>query len=259
MTEKYTSLENFSSQQLTATLKSEASSVRDVAHGEGEAVGVAEGKLILEVYPGSGVARVTTSDARVELFRIPGYTADAERGRVVFEQVRDDERTRLIVQDDGRVSFHPVLRAPEQAVTARTGQNGTVEPPPVQGLSTSPTEPEAAPEEERATTELTGRLGRDPWFRGGDEPAAGFPLAVNGEDGNTTWHKVVVFDAAAQKLSAQSRAGELRKGRLVAVAGEHVMREEQTDKGVKKHKEFHATEVNRVRSTSSRPSTGSQR
>ena len=51
----------------------------------------------------------TTPDARIELYRVPRYTVSGQR--VVFEQGDHDDRSRLLVGRDGRVSFHPVLRA----------------------------------------------------------------------------------------------------------------------------------------------------
>lgn len=72
---------------------------------------------------------------------------------------------------------------------------------------------------------LQGRLGRDPWFRSGDdEPRARFPLAVVGEDGRTVWHTVVVSDQAAEALHEQYQRGDVRKDRLVDVTGQPVTR-----------------------------------
>jgi hypothetical protein len=94
---------------------------------------------------------------------------------------------------------------------------------------------------------MQGRLGRDPWFGGSAEsPIAGFPLAINAAD-RTVWHKVVVFDEAATKLAAQLQRGDVRKGRLVEVTGQVVVREDATPKGVRKTEEFHATAVPRVK------------
>jgi single-stranded DNA-binding protein len=90
---------------------------------------------------------------------------------------------------------------------------------------------------------LQGRLGRDPWFRVGDEVKAGFPLAVNGPEGQTSWHKVVVFADTADALREQARRGDVKKGRLVDVTGQPVVQEELTDRGTKKITEFHATQV----------------
>src|SRR3954470_24239096 len=87
---------------------------RDVAHGDGEALNV--GDAVLEVYPDAGVARVTTPDARIELFRVPNYAFSGER--VIFEQSAQDDRTRLQVRADGKLPFRPILR-PTESPTAK--------------------------------------------------------------------------------------------------------------------------------------------
>src|SRR5947209_18120912 len=106
----------FDAQAAGEALGSQPHSVRDVAHGDGEALNV--GDTTLEVYRGAGVTRVTTPDARIELFRVPSYSVSAER--VVFEQGTEDNRTRLLVGRDGKVSFRPVVRATE---SPRTNEN----------------------------------------------------------------------------------------------------------------------------------------
>src|SRR3954464_1324788 len=88
----------------------------DVAHGLGDELEV--GETILEVYRDAGVARVTTPDARIELFRVPSYSVRGER--VVFEQGTEDTRTRLLLGRDGKVSFSPVVRATESPRTNET-------------------------------------------------------------------------------------------------------------------------------------------
>src|SRR3954452_504495 len=90
--------------------------LQDVAHGAGQALDV--GETTLEVYRDAGVARVTTPDARIELYRVPSYSLSGER--VVFEQGENDDRSRLLVRNDGKVSFYPVLRAPESSGTPDT-------------------------------------------------------------------------------------------------------------------------------------------
>src|SRR3954467_5822787 len=97
----------FDTQAAGEALNSQPHTMRDVAHGDGEAINV--GETTLEVYRNAGVARVTTPDARIELFRVPSYSMTGER--VVFEQGDGDDRTRLQVRADGKVAFHPLLRA----------------------------------------------------------------------------------------------------------------------------------------------------
>lgn len=55
--------------------------------------------------------RVTTDNARVELFRVPGYRLN-EANHIIFEQGRDQERLRTLVgSEEGGVSLRPLLRA----------------------------------------------------------------------------------------------------------------------------------------------------
>src|SRR3954451_11458164 len=137
---------------------------RDVAHGDGEALNV--GDAVVEVYPDAGVARVTTPDARIELFRVPNYLISG--ARVVFEQGTEDDRTRLQVRADGKVAFHPVLRATESPTTSETTATDEQLPTPPSALSERTTHrPDTAgataPEgKEPPEQQLTGRLGRDP-------------------------------------------------------------------------------------------------
>jgi single-stranded DNA-binding protein len=112
-----------------------------------------------------------------------------------------------------------------------------------------------SPEEEKdgevQLQQLQGRLGRDPWFRtDGAQPIGGFPLAVNNQQGETTWHKVVVFDAAAEQLQEAVSKRSIGKGKLVDVTGQTVIREEsKANGGVTKSPEFHATAVARAQNT----------
>src|SRR3954449_2592993 len=96
----------FDGSEAGKALGAEPRRVHDVAHGDGDALDV--GDTTLEVYPEAGVARVTTADARIELFRVPTFSITGER--VLFEQGDQDNRSRLQVRADGKVAFHPVLR-----------------------------------------------------------------------------------------------------------------------------------------------------
>src|SRR3954451_10467893 len=109
MAEQYSSFQEFDPQAAAQALGAEARQTRDVAHGDGQAFDLTD--AVLEVYPDAGVTRATTPDARVELFRVPRY--ELREQHVVFEQDAEDTRTRLTVSGDGKVSYRPVLRAPE--------------------------------------------------------------------------------------------------------------------------------------------------
>jgi hypothetical protein len=240
----------FDAQEAGRALGAEPRVTRDIAHGDGEALDV--GDAVVEVYPDAGVARVTTPDARIEMFRVPSYTITGER--VVFEQGESDDRSRLLVRGDGKVSFYPVLRAPEPSWTRQAASGGRQDSPAPEVASETTTEP-ATSQEPRETVQemqLRGRLGRDPWFSTRDDrPAAGFPLAVNPEDGGkATWHNVVTFDETADQLHKSFEKRQIGKGKLVDVTGRPIVVEEpKANGGVKKTPEFHATAVARAQST----------
>src|SRR3712207_1932227 len=127
----------FDAQEVGRVLGTEPHTTRDVAHGDGQALDVND--TTLEVYPEAGVARVTTPDARIELFRVPSYTITGER--VVFEQGDPDDRSRLLVRGDGKVSFYPVLRAPDASWTRQTASSGRQDSPTPDVASAATTEP----------------------------------------------------------------------------------------------------------------------
>jgi hypothetical protein len=250
MPEQYSDFHEFDAEIASHALGSEARTTRDVALGNGQALDV--GDAVLEVYPDAGVTRVTTPDARVELFRVPRYTVREQR--VIFEQGDDDDRSRLQVRADGKVAFHPVLRSPESSRTDETPSSGRQNSPAGKVPSESPTGPSSSPEPREAVQEmqLRGNLGRDPWFSTRDDrPAAGFPLAINHDDGRKpTWHDIVTFDEAAEQLREAFTKRQITRGKLVDVTGQPVVREEpRANGGVKRIREVHATAVTRAQST----------
>ena len=234
----------------------EPQATRDVAHGDGQALSVND--TTLEVYPDAHVARVTTPDVRIELFRIPTYELSDE---LVFQQ-GDAARTRLLLRSDGRVWLYPGLRAAESSGTEEMASPSEVVSPSPTEPSTDVTRPPdgnpgADPEkQEPAEQQLSGRLGRDPWFSTrGEEPAAGFPLAVNDEQGKTTWHRVFVLGELVEQVSTGLQKSQIKKGRQVQLSGTQVVQTEQTAKGgTRTTTEFHATAVTPITSTRTRPS-----
>src|SRR4051812_291671 len=181
MPEAPSNFNEFDAQVAGQALSAEPRSTRDVAHGDGEALDV--GPATLEVYRDAGVARITTPDARIELFRVPSYSVNGERA--VFEQGDQDDRTRLQVRADGKVAYHPVLRATESPTTRETPSTAEQLPTtaPVMPERTTRPQDAAAPTaregKEPPEQQLTGRLGRDPWYIARDDGSiGGFPLAV---------------------------------------------------------------------------------
>ena len=156
------------------------------------------------------------------------------------------------------MAFHPVLRNPEPSQTDGTAPSGHQDSPAEKATSESPTGPSssAEPREAVQAIQLRGNLGRDPWFSTRDDhPAAGFPLAINHDDGRKpTWHDIVTFDEAAEQLREAFTKRQITKGKLVDVTGQPVVVEEpKPNGGVKRSREIHATAVTRVQSTKSRP------
>jgi hypothetical protein len=228
----------------------EPHATRDVAHGDGQAIDL--GDTTLEVYRNARVARVTTPDARYELFRVPSYEISDER--LVFQQA-DEARTRLLLGSDGRVWLFPGLPAPESSRTEEMASPSEVVSPARTAPSADVTQrpdgnPGPAPEQQEQQQQLSGRLGRDPWFgTRGEEPAAGFPLAVNDEQGKTTWHRVFVLGELVEQVRTGLQKGQIKKGRPVQLSGIEVVQSEPTAKGgTKTTKEFHATNVIPIKS-----------
>jgi Single-strand binding protein family len=253
MAEQYSAFHEFDPEAAGQTLGTEPRTTRDVAYGDGQAFDLTD--AVLEVYPDAGVTRATTPDARLELFRVPRYTLREQR--VIFEVGDGKDRTRLQVRADGKVAFHPVLRAAEQPQTVDTPPSGPKDPstPDVSSQTTTRPSSSLEPREAVPAIELRGRLGRDPWFAiRDDRPAAGFPLAVNPEDGGkAVWHDVVTFDETAEQLREAFDGRKITKGKLVEVTGRPVVVEEpKANGGVKRSREFHTTAVTRVQAT--RPS-----
>jgi hypothetical protein len=226
--------------------------IRDVAYGDGQAMNI--GDTSLEIYQKAGVTRVTTPDARIELFRVPSYHVSPER--LVFQQGEADSRTRLLVRSNGRVSFYPVSGTAESSRTDETAPLSDVASPTVTAPSTdgtAPTDgtPAGAPDRKEPREEqqqLSGRLGRDPWFgTRAEEPATGFPLAVNEDGGKTTWHRVVLLGELVDHVRTGVQRGHIKKGRLVELTGIPVVQTETTAKGGSRTtSEFHATALTLV-------------
>ena len=224
MAEQPSHFNEFDAVVVGQALGAEPRTMRDIAHGDGEALDV--GETTLEVYRDAGFARVTTPDARIELYRVPRYSVSGER--VIFEQGDHNDRSRLLVGRDGKVSFHPVLRAtgsPQTNETTGSGRQDSPTPTVASDNGTARHNAGAGSAEKEKGGEVTqlqlqGRLGRDPWYNTqGDQPIAGFPLAVNDEQGHATWHTVVVFGEVAEQVHHAHGTGQIRKGRPVHVTG----------------------------------------
>jgi hypothetical protein len=116
---------DFDVEEAAEALGSAPRVTRDVAHGDGHAISL--GETTLEVYGNARVTRVTTPDARIELFRVPTVYVNPER--VLFEQGTAEARNRLLVRSDGRVSFYPVQQAAGSSRTDETPSSDEVDLP----------------------------------------------------------------------------------------------------------------------------------
>src|SRR5512144_1447714 len=237
---------------LPDALSTRSATVRDVAYGEGVQYSAGRGSVRLEIFPRSGVTRLTAPDVRIELFG--GARGEVSEGGVEFSRDQPGQDASLTVVPDGGIVFTLVAggkyRSPDAADPEPAEPLPHSEAPRPAPVVRAPEIPAAAHAPESAEPDavtMQGRLGRDPWFGGSeDSPIAGFPLAINAAN-RTVWHNVVVFDETATKLAAQLQRGDVRKGRLVEVTGQVVVREDPTPKGVRKSEEFHATAVSRVK------------
>jgi hypothetical protein len=247
MAETPSNFSEFDAAVVGGALGADPRTTRDIAHGDGQALAL--GETTLEVYRDAGFARVTTPDARIELYRVPRYTVSGER--VVFEQGDQDDRSRLLVRGDGKVSFYPVLRATEPPTAPESTSGAHQDSPPPQATPESPAagSPEALGSTEPREAELVqikGHVGRGPWFSG--EGDAGFGRFALGEKVDpalpTKWHNdVLVFGQVANDLQAAHRKGTMGVGAHVEVTGQHTTAEYQTDSGkVRRRPEFHVAE-----------------
>src|SRR3954468_1487382 len=138
MTEQQASFAEFNGEHVSSFLVARSEPTRDFTLGDGSALHIAGGKAVLEVFP-QGVVRMTNGRARVEVHDVSSYTVIPERGQVVFEHGTDDERARLLVRDNGKFSFYPVLRATESSRTNEAPQNGQQDSPTVSQSSETAT------------------------------------------------------------------------------------------------------------------------
>jgi hypothetical protein len=201
-----------------------------VGWGDGDVYRVgqdAERPTMLVVFPAAGVARFTTRQAEITLFRQQPPLRYEEQVR--FEQLNGDERLQLTLTRRGRLSLHSAPGAVEPAampvpVASDTNLHPGEEtrflddPAAPETRLTTPAddlEVEAGPEQDRGR--LVGRLGAAPRFRTtrNDVLIATFPLAVRQDDDTTTWHTIRAFRERAATLQDVN----LRKGQIAEVVG----------------------------------------
>lgn len=183
----------------------------------------------LELFPNAGVARFTSQDAQLTLYRsFPVLDQDG----VIFESAA--EGSKLTVTAAGEVTLSVAPAPTEPALqTAHVAPQSPSEAP----IRRSPQFP--TPEEKQRVT-LAGRVGAQPSFRTSPKGQfiGQFPLAVH-EGEATTWHTVVAFGDRAKTLQET-----LQKGQPVEVVGYLHTKERKTrDGGSKLVEEIYATVV----------------
>src|SRR5512144_2173857 len=88
---------------IAEVLGTRSATVRDVAYGEGHQFSLGRGDARLEVFPRTGVTRLTTTDVRVELF---GSTvAEVSPGGVEFTRTQPGQDASLTVVPGGGTVF----------------------------------------------------------------------------------------------------------------------------------------------------------
>lgn len=187
------------------SLPGDPQDTRDVAFGPGKRFEVPASAATVEVFAESAHVRVTTPDARIELYRVrpPVHSA----GTTVFDAGAD---SRLTISEHGRLTLD----------VGGVAWSLTSEPsPPAEG------QPEAAESkpERQPRLRVVGRVGAPPSFRTtrNGKLVGRFPVAEHDGDA-TKWHTVFVFNERAQRLQ-----DALRKGDQVEVVG-YVHRQEKT-------------------------------
>ncbi len=159
-------------QAIAEALHTRSASVRDVAYGEGRQYSLGRGDALLEIYPRTGVTRLTTNDARVELFgsaaaQVSGSGVEFSRtspgrdvsltvvpgGGIVFTLVAGGERTPQVAAEPPEPLAPPLspptpsASAPETAQEPRSGTDDTSVPPPAVRAKAPPAtrEPTSSP------------------------------------------------------------------------------------------------------------------
>src|SRR5512144_2128697 len=102
---------------LAEALKTRCATVRDVAYGEGVQYSAGRGSVRLEIFPRTGVTRLTAPDVRIELFG--GTRGEVSDGGVEFSRAQPGQDASLTVVPGGGIVFTLVAggeyRSPEAA------------------------------------------------------------------------------------------------------------------------------------------------
>src|SRR5512135_2867759 len=87
---------------IAKALHTRAATVRDVAYGEGHQFSAGRGSVRLEIFPRTGVTRLTTQDVRIELFGTTVSTVTDSGIEFVLQHPRE-EASLTVLSDSGVV------------------------------------------------------------------------------------------------------------------------------------------------------------
>jgi hypothetical protein len=118
----------FDETALAEVLGTRSASVRDVAYGEGRQYFLGRGDARLEIFPRTGVTRLTTVDARVELFG--GATAQVSGSGLEFSRTSPGQDASLTVVPGGGIVFTLVVGGERRPVLATEPEEPPTAPPP---------------------------------------------------------------------------------------------------------------------------------
>src|SRR5512142_451323 len=228
---------------IAKALHTRPATIRDVAYGEGVQFSAGRGALRLEIYPRTGVTRLTGTDMRIELFG--NAVAQVSDSGVEFTRVQPGQEANLTVLSDAGVVFtfisggHPVRETPQEPVSGPQPREDEPTRPDARHApnqdntadavaSNSPTrdsQGDQAPGKERGTlVKFTGRLGKDP-FVSGKRGAPHVRLSVSehyqDEDGQeqTRWHEVWAANTNSDAVKRMAEEGRLAQGAEVRIRG----------------------------------------
>src|SRR5512134_2692251 len=119
----------FDDQAVAEALDTRSATVRDVAYGEGVQYSVGRGDARLEVYPRTGVTRLTARDVRIELFG--SAVTDVSPGGVEFSRTQPGQDVSLTVVPGGGIVFTLVAGGERTRTVATEPDELLPAPPPL--------------------------------------------------------------------------------------------------------------------------------
>src|SRR5512135_534578 len=140
-------------QALSDALKTRSATVRDVAYGEGVQYSTGRGAVRLEIFPRTGVTRLTAPDVRIEIFG--GTRAEVADGGVEFFRTQPGQDASLTVVPDGGIVFPLLADGVSRPADAAEPVQPLSPPAPAQETAPghAPERPQPATEQQTEATE----------------------------------------------------------------------------------------------------------